>query len=87
MSNETWPHWWDWEVELSSHVLKRMVDRSFNETELRLMMSVATGYREDKEPERWVVETVHESRRWEVIVEPDTVDQLLVVITAYSVEG
>ena len=81
-----WPAWWDWELELSSHVLKRMVDRRFSEVDLRSMMSGAMKLREDQEPGRWVVETAHESRLWEVIVEPDSADQLLVVITAYPVE-
>jgi hypothetical protein len=81
-----WPSWWEWELELSSHVLKRMVDRGFNETDLRLMMSTATGFHEDHQPERWVIETLHESRNWEIIVEPDSIDQLLIVITAYPVE-
>ncbi len=81
-----WPAWWEWELEFSSHVLKRMVDRGFSEIDLRGMMSAAMDLREDHEPGRWVVETSHESRSWEVIVEPDTADQLLVVITAYPVE-
>lgn len=87
MSDDAWPVWWDWELELSSHVLKRMLDRNFNETDLRHMMSVATGVRDDHEPDRWVIETSHQSRRWEVIIEPDSIDQLLVVITAYPVEA
>jgi hypothetical protein len=60
-----------------------MVDRRFTEVDLRGMMSSAVDFREDDEPGRWVVETTHESRRWEVIVEPDHDVQLLVVITAY----
>lgn len=83
----SWPLWWDWELEFSPHLLKRMVDRGFNETDLRLMMTIATGVREDHASERWVIETLHELRKWEVIVEPDTADQLLVVITAYPVEA
>jgi hypothetical protein len=51
------------------------------------MMSVAMNLREDREAGRWVVETSHDGRRWEVIVEPDPPDQLLVVITAYPVES
>ena len=81
-----WPAWWDWELELSSHVLKRMVDRCFSEVDLRCMMAFAMDLREDDEPGRWVVETSHESRPWEVIVEPDPQAQLLVVITAYPLE-
>jgi len=82
-----WPAWWEWEIELSSHVLKRMVDRRFSEVDLRSMMSDATSIRKDHEPGRWVVETRHETGRWEVIVEPDPADHLLVVITAYPVES
>lgn len=81
-----WPDWWEWELELSPHLLKRMVDRHFNETDLRVMMTAATGYRADHEPGRWVVEALHQSRPWEVIVEPDPDDELLVVITAYSMD-
>jgi hypothetical protein len=82
-----WPAWWDWELELSSHILKRMVDRGFSEVDLRSMMSVAMNLREDHEPGRWVVETSRDARRWEVIVEPDSAEELLVVITAYPVES
>ena len=46
-------------------------------------MASAMGLRKDVEPGRWVVETLHESRPWEVIVEPDPEATLLVVITAY----
>ena len=81
-----WPEWWKWELELSSHLLKRMVDRGFSEIDLRLMMTHATELREDDEPGRWVLQTTHDSRPWEMVVEPDPADQLLVVITAYPVE-
>jgi len=79
-----WPAWWNWELELSSHLLKRMIDRRFSEVDLRSMMESAMNLREDEEPGRWIVETSHESQPWEVVVEPDLDDQLLVVITAYS---
>ncbi len=81
-----WPAWWSWEIELSPHLLKRMVDRRFSEVDLRSMMTSATDLREDEDPGRWVVETSRESRPWEVIVEPDPANELLVVITAYPVE-
>ena len=82
-----WPAWWRWELELTSHVLKRMVDRRVSEVDLRRMMETAMDVREDNEPGRWVVETSHESRPWEIVVEPDPRTQLLVVITAYPVEA
>ncbi len=82
-----WPAWWDWDFELSSHLFKRMVDRSFNELEVRRMLSVATGIRPDVVSSRWIVATRHRRAAWEVIVEPDADAQLVVVITAYPVES
>jgi hypothetical protein len=82
-----WPDWWDWELDLSAHVLKRMMDRRFNEVDLRGMMSEAFDVHADHEAGRWVVDATHESRPWEVIVEPDETDERLVVITAYPVEA
>jgi len=33
---ENWPDWWDLELDCSNpHLAKRMIDRSFNEIELR----------------------------------------------------
>jgi len=77
------PEWWSWEVELSPHLLKRMIDRRFNEVDLRLMFERASGYRIDVQPGRWVIETGLEGRRWEIIVEPEPADRILIVISAY----
>jgi hypothetical protein len=79
----TWPIWWDWELELGSHLFKRMADRGFSEVELRRMLFVASKFRKDVVPGRWVIETRHARKAWEVIVEPDSSAQLLVVVTAY----
>lgn len=81
-----WPDWWVWELELSPHLLKRMMDRRFNETDVRLMLENATGYHEDVEPGRWAVETKHGGRVWEVIVEPVRTEFVLMVVTAYPLE-
>jgi hypothetical protein len=81
-----WPEWWDWELELVSHLERRMEDRDFNELELREMLEVADGYRPDVVEDRFVIQTRHRGARWEVIVEPDPDDELLLVITAYRVE-
>lgn len=64
-----------------------MVDRRFNEADLRLMLDSAYGIREDIIAGRWVVLAEHGGRAWEVIVEPDAELALLVVVTAYSVEA
>ena len=84
LAKHSWPSWWSWELELSSHVLKRMVDRRFTEVELRRMMERAQNYQRDVVKGRWVIATRHRRRRWEVIVEPDFEAELLVVITAYA---
>jgi hypothetical protein len=80
-----WPPWWEWELELTPHLEKRMEDRGFNEVELRAMLHGALGFRADLAEGRFVIETEHGRRAWEVIVEPDEMDHLLVVVTAYPV--
>lgn len=63
-----------------------MEDRDFNEVDLRTMLEVATGHREDVVTGRFIIETRHRKADWEVIVEPDEVVHSLVVITAYAVD-
>jgi hypothetical protein len=62
-----------------------MDDRRFTELDLRRMLERAAGYCPDVVESRWVIETRHRRRPWEVIVEPDRERQLLVVVTAYPV--
>ena len=52
-----WPAWWDWELELSSHLEKRMLQRDFTEIDLRSMLNRATGYQPDLIEGRWVIAT------------------------------
>src|SRR3989442_12863419 len=54
-----------------------MGDRRFTEIDLRRMLQQATGYREDVVEGRWVIETRHRRKAWEVIVEPDRERRLL----------
>lgn len=81
-----WPTWWAWDLELSSHLFKRMGDRDFNEIEVRRMLSTARGIRPDVVPGRWIVATRLRRAAWEVIVEPETDAHVIVVITAYPVD-
>lgn len=60
-----------------------MVDRSFSELDLRVMLEHSRGYRPDIVEGRWVIVTLRRRRTWEVIVEPDFDAKRLVVITAY----
>jgi len=81
-----WPLWWEWDLELSPHIEKRMEDRGFTEVELREMLHNAQGYREDVVDGRWVVDARLRGRSWEVVLEPDDAEHLLVAVTAYPVE-
>jgi len=82
-----WPEWWEWELEITPHLEKRMGDRDFTEIDLREMLEQARRYRPDVVEGRWVIETSHRRKGWEVIVEPDVQERLLVVITAYPSGG
>ncbi|MGO9834692.1 MAG: DUF4258 domain-containing protein [Polyangiaceae bacterium] len=85
MTAVRWPDWWEWEIELTPHLEKRMDDRDFSEVDLRAMLERAHAHRPDVVEGRFVVETEHKRAPWEVIVEPDEMDHLLVVVTAYPV--
>ncbi|MNC98448.1 hypothetical protein D3C83_164010 [compost metagenome] len=63
-----------------------MADRRFTEADLRRMLAKATAVRRDIVEGRWAIRTRHRGRGWEVIVEPDFLERLLIVITAYPVE-
>lgn len=41
MGAARWPDWWEWEVELTPHLERRMEDRSFSEVDLRGMLERA----------------------------------------------
>jgi len=63
-----------------------MEDRAFNEVDLRRMLEQAAGHRADILEGRFVIETRHTGRSWQVIVEPDEISHFLLVITAYPVD-
>lgn len=62
-----------------------MEDRGFNEVDLRAMLEASSNCQRDIVEGRWVIETRHAGRVWEVIVEPDSALSLLVVVTAFPV--
>ena len=51
------------------------------------MMGQATSFHPDIEAGRWALVARHRRREWEVIVEPDADARVLVVVTAYPLEG
>ena len=62
-----------------------MEDRRFDEVNLRAMLQQATSYREDVVEDRWIIESRHKRSAWEIVVEPDSDAELLVVVTAYPI--
>ena len=52
------PDWWEWELEFTSHLEKRMDDRDFTELDLRAMLERAESYRPSVVAERWMVRTL-----------------------------
>ena len=85
MPLKTYPDWWNFELELSPHVEERMIDRGFSEIDLRLMFEATVAMRPGVAKGRWILETAHDGDAWEVVVEPDEHDRVIVVITAYRV--
>jgi len=78
-----WPSWWDWDLGFTPHLEMRMEERGFSEVELRAMFDAASKCGPGRQPGRWVIETTQEGRPWCVVVEPDSDDQVLMVVTAY----
>jgi len=83
---QRWPEWWQYELIISPHVVARMEERDFTEIDLRTMLDKATDWRESVAPGRFVIESIHESLPWEIVVEPDDYEKVLIVVTAYPVE-
>ncbi len=81
-----WPQWWMYEVVISPHVIERMQERGFTEIDLRMMLDDATGFHPSTMPGRFCIEAAHDSERWEIVVEPDELEQTLIVVTAYWLE-
>lgn len=80
------PDWWDWDLAFIPHVEGRMEERSFSETELRTMLAVAFEIAGARRPGRCLVSTRFQGAPWTVVLEPDTEDRLVFVVTAYPRE-
>jgi hypothetical protein len=83
MGARNWPDWWEWELEFSPHLVKRMADRDFTETDLRTMLQDAEGWAPTPNPDRYLIRCRLAGRAWNVVVEPDAAERLQVVVTAY----
>jgi hypothetical protein len=77
------PGWWDWELEFTPHLLRRMVDRGFTETDLRDMLERARSVAPSAMFGRWEASCTHGGRAWTVVLEPIDAEVRVLVITAY----
>lgn len=80
------PLWWDWKLAFTRHVERRMLERGISEVELRAMLKWARGFRPSAVEGRFVVETSHAGRNWEVVVEPDDELECITLVTVYASE-
>jgi hypothetical protein len=83
---DNWPEWWDWPLAFTGHIRRRMIDRGFDETGLREMLTDAFHFARDTEPGRWFALARWQGCCWKVVVEPNFGTRRLVVITAYMLE-
>ncbi len=81
----TTAEWLDWEIEIGYHADRRSLVRGFNETDLRILITDATGFEPSHVEGRFVLCSRLEDEEWRVVVEPDHEDHKLVVITAWRV--
>lgn len=72
---------------VSDQVRDRMIERGFNETDLREMLEHARIFTRDDQPGRWRIAARLGRRRWIVIVEPEPEPdtRYRVVVTAFAV--
>ena len=82
-----WPEWWQWELELTPHLERRMAERGIDELTLRAILQTAKGWHPVELPGRYAIVAMHKRSDWRIIVEPDPSERVLVVVTAYRVEA
>src|SRR5262249_33584121 len=84
MRNPPW--WWHWEIELSPHVERRMVERDVTDVELRAMLERAVAITPSDVGGPYVVHTKHRRRACRIVLEPDDAAECVVVVTVYPKE-
>ncbi len=77
--------WLDWEVDIGYHASERSVERHFNETDLRAMISDMAGFEPSHVEGRFVLYSRLRDEEWRVVVEPDHDERKLYVVTAWRV--
>ncbi len=81
------PAWWGFEVVLSPHALERMQERGLGEVELRTLLHDAEDVRPSCMPGRFLITSSAGKDTWRIVVEPDELEGILIVVTAYGVQS
>lgn len=81
-----WPEWWEWSLAFTAHLEDRMEMRLFSEVDLRSMLNDSTRLEQSARPGRWIVYTRFADQPWAVVLEPDSDEQQIYVVTAYRRE-
>ncbi|MEM8873697.1 MAG: DUF4258 domain-containing protein [Planctomycetota bacterium] len=79
------PYWWDWELVMSPHVVKRMASRDISELDIRDMAERADGWSFDPYPGRVRLHTTMNGRAWRIVVEPQENIEAIEVVTTFAV--
>lgn len=79
------PEWWGWEFEISPHLLRRMEERDFTETDLRRMLHGVRTVRPDASTGRYRARGYHRNHEWMIVLEPDHETGIVVVIAAFRI--
>jgi hypothetical protein len=79
------PFWWNWDLYFTLHMKKRMAERQVTELDLRVMLERANRLEAGETSGRFLVYTRHAGRPWLVVVEPETDNRRLAVVTAFDI--
>ncbi len=77
-SDPEFPSWWSWEPSFTPHAELRMEQRGVTEVDVRAMLERSAAFEPSVVEGRFMISVSRGSRRWIVIVEPDSEAQLLV---------
>lgn len=80
------PDWWAWDLVFTAHAERRMEERGLSEVELRTALECLKALEQGTTPGRWVASAIYRERNWAVVLEPEPLDRVVFVVTAYVKE-
>lgn len=80
------PDWWAWDLVFTAHAARRMEERGLSEVELRTALERVKALEGGTTPGRWVATGRHRDQVWTIVLEPEPLDRVVFVVTAYVKE-